>query len=328
MSAFQLNKHELIDKVSIKYPCRKEIVGRLYNYFGHSSSNAEVVLPACVYLYGDIRTGKSVILAEFFKQLSTIKSVIIDCIECYTSKIIYETILNELFEHELSADKNYAPRARCENARDFLEVIKLLPLENQQPIVIVFDNAERLRDVEANVLELFLRLQEMTSLNVCCLFVSIIPMEKLYPKESFLMPITLYWPKYSQNDILQILKSKFGYYKEVLLQRLTHNPKLNKEEIAKRTALIHNLNINFFENYLNIFLSIFFRTCRDLKELMCISRDCFEKYCEPILDGTVEPNDARKLYTNILNTLKTVLVTIYKRIEHSSSTSVVVRNNK
>ena len=321
MDSLSSAKKQCIDFVASKYLCRNETIGKLYSYFGLSN------LPSSLFLFGDIGTGKTTILTEFLKFLP-IKSVNIDCIECYTSKIVYETILNQLFDHELVAKSNYAPFAKCENVRIFLEALVHNYTNDEDPFIILFDNAERLRDMDANVLELFLRLQEMTVLNVCCIFVSTIPMEKMYPKESFPIPFTIYWPKYTKQEILQILMSKYPHYKEVIASKIRKNASLDENSKAIRIRILENLDLQFFENYLNIFLNTFFRTCRDLKELLYVSRDCFEKYCEPILDRTVEPNDARKLYNNIINSLKSALVTIYKRFDQNSCLVIIFNGFK
>uniref|UniRef100_A0A8D8AEZ3 Origin recognition complex subunit 5 n=1 Tax=Culex pipiens TaxID=7175 RepID=A0A8D8AEZ3_CULPI len=76
------------------------------------------------------------------------------------------------------------------------------------------------------------------------------------------------------------------------------------------------LTPDFYENYLNIFLNVFFKVCRDLKELQLVALECFHKYCEPVLDGTTAADDVTRLWRNISKTMKLALGTIYMRMEN------------
>lgn len=302
--------------VSKLYPCRSEIINQLFIglNLGQCTTTA---LPGSIYIYGDSGTGKTTIIRQFLRHIEH-RSVIIDCVECYTSKIIYETVLNQLFDHQLTADNNYSSYARCDNARDFVSAIHRLP-STDSAYIIVFDDAHRLRDLEANVLTVFLRLRESTALNICCLFLSALPFEKLYPIGSFPMPLCVHWPNYSQKETFQILISKFAQYKAALQSHFCdHSPlAIGDEERARRFSIISALPVDFFENYLNLFLNTFFRTCRDLNELRLVSRDCFERYCAPVLEGQTDVNDVRALYKNIAAVLKMAVSTIYRKIDRN-----------
>lgn len=309
----QYRTKECIQLISQKYPCRSELITKLFvqHNLGY---DVRTSLPASLYVFGSQGTGKSSVITMLLKMVPH-KTVLIDCVECYTSKIIFETVLNELFDHKLKESTNYASYAKCDNARDFIEALK--NLDTQKSYVIFFDDAQRLRDMDANVLSVFLRLRELTNLNVCCLFASILPFEKLYPVGSFPMPITLYWPNYSYSEIQTILLSKFELFKRMLIKHFVVAPNQTEIVSLRRIDIINSLAIDFFDNFLNLFLKTFFRTCRDLNELTLSSRDCFLKYCEPVLTGSIEPNDIRMLYKNIASTLKSSVNTIYKRIDQN-----------
>lgn len=319
MEAFLTAAKQCDANISKMFPCRSEIINQLFVGLNLGQCTA-TALPGSIFIYGDRGTGKTSIIRQLLRHLPQHRSAIIDCVECYTSKIIYETVVNELFDHQLTAENNYSSYARCENARDFVSAIGRLPASSSSTAyIIVFDDAHRLRDLEANVLNVFLRLRETTQLNITCLFLATLPFEKLYPTGSFPMPICVHWPNYTQKETYRILISKFPQYKAALLQAhfVDEQATDDDQRRRRRTEIIDSLKIDFFENYLNLFLNTFFRTCRDLNELRLVSRDCFERYCAPVLEGQTDVNDVRALYKNVAAVLKTAVSTIYRKIDRN-----------
>lgn len=299
--------------ISMQFPCREELVTKLFVDL-NLGQTSNVALPASIYVYGDNGTGKSSVISAFIHRIPS-KTIYIDCVECYTSKIMYETVLNQLFDHHLTADNNYASYAKCDSARDFVEALR--KLDTKVPYVIVLDDAQRLRDLEANVLTVFLRLSESTMLNVCCLFVASLPFEKLYPTGSFPLPIVMHWPNYTQREILKIILGKFEQYKRDLYT-IYVNEQIDFQEARRRDDIIKSLQIPFFESFLNLFLNALFRTCRDLKELCLLSRDCFKEYCQPVICGTTDCNDVGALYKHVAGALKAAINKIYMKIDQNS----------
>lgn len=305
---------ECTELVSQKYPCRSELITKLFVQLnlGHEHPTS---LPDSIYIFGDRGSGKSSVLSMLLRMLPH-KIISIDCVECYTSKIIFETILNKLFDHKLEASKNYASYAKCENARDFIEALK--NLRTDKSYVMFFDDAHRLRDMEAPVLSVLLRLRELTNLNICSVLASTLPFEKLYPIGSFPMPITIHWPNYSYSEIQSILLSKCELYRRMLIKHFVESgDMLEERKLLQRLSIINSLTIDFFENFFNLFLKTCYRTCRDLSELTLSSQYCFLKYCEPVLNDEINANDIRMLYKNITGTLKASVNTIYKRIDQN-----------
>lgn len=301
--------------ISIRFPCRDELITKLFVEL-NLGQQANIALPASIYVYGDKGTGKTSVISAFINHIPSI-AIHIDCVECYTSKIIYETVLNQLFDHHLSAKNNYAPYAKCDSARDFVDA--LWELDTTVSYVIVLDDAQRLRDLEANVLTVFMRLRETTMLNVCCLFVASLPFEKLYPTGSFPMPYLVHWPNYTQQEIHKILLGKFDQYRNDLVATyIDGDHKINFQEGRRRDILINGLQIKFLDNFLNVILNALFRNCRDLKELRLVSRDCFKKYFEPVIKAGIECNNVAALYKHISGTLKEANKTIYMKIDQKS----------
>ncbi|EDS42384.1 origin recognition complex subunit [Culex quinquefasciatus] len=217
-----------------------------------------------------------------------------------------KAILNRLTGHVPCAANGYASLASVDSMKDF--VVHLARLSPSRSYIVVLENAERVRDMDHNVLPMLLRLPEVTGLNVCVVLVWDLPFEKYFVRTGLAPVVKLFVAEYSKKDILVILMNDF----EAVLQAC----QLSEEEIDKRLKIVEMLTPDFFENYLNIFLNVFFKVCRDLKELQLVALECFHKYCEPMLDGTIAADDVTRLWRNISKTLKLALGTIFMRMRN------------
>lgn len=303
-----------VKQISDLYPCREHLIRQLYRFYGEG-----VPFPPAVYLYGHTSTGKSAILREFLPHLNDTKYAFLNAIECYTNKILFETILNRLADHVPCADNGYTSVATVDCMRDF--VAQLQSMDDEYAYVIVLENAERVRDMDHNVLPMLLRLPEVSGLNISVVLVSDLPFEKYFIRTGLSPVMKVFVPEYSKKDIAAIMMGGFEKVREELRTNLeqmgegsARQAALSEEDVAKRTEVLLELSPEFYENYLSMFLNVFFKVCRDLKELQLVSFECFQKYCEPVLDGTIAPHDVNKLWRHILKTMKLALGTIYMRM--------------
>ncbi|XP_055533394.1 origin recognition complex subunit 5 [Wyeomyia smithii] len=299
--------NEAIKKVSAQYPCREQLIKKLYQFYGTDDP-----FPPAVYLYGHTSTGKSTILRAFLSLLRNTKYAVLNAIECYTNKILFESIINRLQSHTLCAKNCYASLASVDCMKDF--VGQLQGFDTQFSYILVLENAERVRDMDHNVLPMLLRLPEVTGLNISVLLVSDLPFEKYYIRTGLSPVIKLFVSEYSKSDILTILKNDFQRVQNQLNANIKRKSDLSDDGIQSRLNILNSLTEDFYENYLNIFLSVFFKVCRDLKELQLVSLECYQSYCEPVLDGTIASNDVTKLWRHISKTMKLALSTIYMRM--------------
>ncbi|KAL9705745.1 hypothetical protein quinque_009263 [Culex quinquefasciatus] len=199
-----------------------------------------------------------------------------------------KAILNRLIGHVPCAANGYASLSSVDSMKDV--VAQLARLSPSRSYIVVLENADRVRDMDHNVLPMLLRLPKVTGLNVT----GLAPVVKLFVAE------------YSKKDILVIMMNDFEAVREQLrieLESYKH-ANLSEEEIDKHLKIVEMLTPDFYENYLNIFLNVFFKVCRDLKELQLVALECFHKYCEPVLGGTKTM------------TMKLALGTIYMRMEN------------
>lgn len=242
-------------------------------------------------------TGKSLCLDTVLQYLGY-KYVVINCIECYAPKIMYENILCGLYDEEIEI--------KCETVMDFVNCISRFE-NGYNPFVIVLDNADRLRSMDQNLLSSLLRLRELCNTNICTIFVSHIIFENFHFKLGVREPIKLYFPNYNKEELFKII---FLYQKLFINHLLQINDVDNEiqSELEKP---------ELFANFLNAFLSVFYRPCRDLIELQHMARVNFVKYCEPLISNQIQSDDLTRLWRHIAPILKTSLELLYLRISDS-----------
>uniref|UniRef100_A0A2K6PSK7 Origin recognition complex subunit 5 n=1 Tax=Rhinopithecus roxellana TaxID=61622 RepID=A0A2K6PSK7_RHIRO len=267
--------------------CRESQVSTLQSLFGERHHFS---FPS-IFIYGHTASGKTYVTQTLLKTLE-LPHVFVNCVECFTLRLLLEQILNKL-NHLSSSEDGCSTEITCETFNDFVRLFKqVTAAENlkDQTVYIVLDKAEYLRDMEANLLPGFLRLQELADRNVTVLFLSEIVWEKFRPNTGCFEPFVLYFPDYSIGNLQKILSHD-------------HPPEYSAD---------------FYAAYINILLGVFYTVCRDLKELRHLAVLNFPKYCEPVVKGEASERDTRKLWRNIEPHLKKAMQTVYLR-EISSS---------
>nr|XP_023024726.1 origin recognition complex subunit 5 [Leptinotarsa decemlineata]XP_023024727.1 origin recognition complex subunit 5 [Leptinotarsa decemlineata] len=276
-------------------PCRNIQIEQLYNLFAYKD---EPYVEA-VFVYGGPSTGKSMAVTSLLEKLE-IKYAVVNLIECYSSKILFESILNKLSAHKMDPN-NPHPYARCDNMMDFISQLQKCSRENSlERSVLVLDKAEELRNMEFNLLAGFLRLRELCGISVSVVFISEIVFEKYYARSNIVEPLKIYFPQYKKNELLEILSMDIENAREM---------------IARYSNEFLDFDLSFYQNYLNAFLSVFYRACRDLSELRHMSRVNFVKYCQPIINKEYTINDNMALWRNISGVLKASLEVLYLRVD-------------
>ncbi|KAF7285634.1 hypothetical protein GWI33_010287 [Rhynchophorus ferrugineus] len=276
------------------FPGRESQIDQLRNLYGWEN---EPLAPS-VYIYGGPSTGKSAVVLKFFETLE-IRHANVNLIECYSAKILFESILNQLTGHRLDPRVG-TPYAKCDTLKEFIEHLQNVDKEiNLSRCVVILDKAEELRTMDHNLLPSFLRLQELSNLSLSVIFLSEIVFEKYYFRLNIIEPIKIHFPQYTKDELLEILSFDFDLVREL---------------IGNNFSQPIQFDIDFFRNYLNVFLSVFYRACRDLSELRHMSRRNFLKYCEPITRNEFTIKDSMALWKHIAPILKNSLEVLYLRV--------------
>jgi len=123
-------------------------------------------VPACpaLYVYGRSATGKTAVVTALLAALAARGGVAfahVDCIECFTPRLLFERALDQLTGTVPQARTDWTTFARCDAPADFFRHLRRLEATPPVTRYIVFDRAERLRDLGPTVLPALLRLQEL-----------------------------------------------------------------------------------------------------------------------------------------------------------------------
>nr|BAN21348.1 origin recognition complex subunit [Riptortus pedestris] len=259
-----------------KFPCRKKQIDRLHEILGQDDEP----LPGCFFVHGQPAVGKTTILLEYLK-LRQIKYAYVNCVECYTHRLLHESIISQLFD---------GSNIKCDNLMDLVHHLKLLSSQclTVQRYIIVLDGIEYLKELSDGYISAFHYLQELVeNWQLCVIFISHILPEKFVIDGSL---ISVYFPQYSKDELIEILK-------------------FTKPEFCQD---------NLYDNYLNSALSIFLRTTRDLNEMKFLISSNFDHYYEPIKNGTCSTDNVSSLWRNVLPHFKSSLNTVYSGLNSQS----------
>nr|XP_012219212.1 PREDICTED: origin recognition complex subunit 5 [Linepithema humile] len=270
-----------LKKIKNNIICRERVIARLYSLIGA----ADEPMPQSIFVYGHMATGKSLVIQSLLKYLNYNVSYI-NCMEHLGSKHMYNYILNDLTASIKESSSSALLKHNCDNIMDFVLLLKKIFHCDNRPIVLVFDKCHRIRHFDVTFLPAVLRLKELSGINICTIFISEITWDKFNTKIGALMPVKIHFSQYTKDEMAQLL--------------LLDKP-------AK-------YEVDFYKNYLNLFLSVFYRFCRDLNELRHMAKVNFAKYVEPIESKRIEPDNVAALWRNISGVLRSNLEVIYLRV--------------
>uniref|UniRef100_A0A8C7JDI7 Origin recognition complex subunit 5 n=1 Tax=Oncorhynchus kisutch TaxID=8019 RepID=A0A8C7JDI7_ONCKI len=233
-----------------------------------------------IFIYGHRATGKSYVIHTLLKELE-LPYATVSCVECVSVGLLFEQVLLSLFGSDSASLLSRSP-----SLSDFVRVYKQLCVQAsaKQTRYIVLDRTELLRDMEANLLPAFLRLQELVEDNVTVILLSEIVWDKFQPNTGCFEPLLLHFPDYSKGELQQILSED---------SHPSYSPELYSA--------------------FNILLGVFYSVCRDLRELRHLAALNFSKFIEPLEQGKVKESDTHKLWRNIEPHLKKAMQTVYLR---------------
>lgn len=268
-----------MDALKQSYPGRAPQIAQLFSYFQAPP------YPPALYIRGGPSTGKASILRGLLGALG-LRHAVVDLVECYSSRVMFEMVLNQLTGHRVDPSSG-APFAACEH---FVEFVGHL---GGAEAVVVLQHAEQLRHMDANVLPALLALRQLASARVSVVLLSEVAFEKYYSKLNLREPLQMSFPQYSMEQLQEILA-------------LDYPQGANLVDLP--------VSEEFFRSYLRVFLPVFFRACRDLRELRHMSRKHFAQYCQPVLDGQVRMADALALWKRIAPVFNASFSSLYLRI--------------
>ncbi|NWH32055.1 ORC5 protein, partial [Chloropsis hardwickii] len=179
-------------------PCRESQVSTLLSIFGERQ---QFSFPS-IFIYGHTSSGKTYVMQSLLTTLQ-LPHVFVNCVEYFTSRLLLEEILIQL--QSCSSGAEPSSPVHCDTLNDFVRLFKQAVASQElqdQTLYIVLDRAEQLREMEANILPAFLRLQELTDRNVTVVLLSEIVWELFRPSVGCFEPFTMYFPDYSIGKLI------------------------------------------------------------------------------------------------------------------------------
>ncbi|XP_004306771.1 PREDICTED: origin of replication complex subunit 5-like [Fragaria vesca subsp. vesca] len=263
------------------FPSRENQIKELVHLLGPQNSP---MLP--IFIYGGSSTGKTSIVLQTFRHLKR-PVVYSSCLTCYNPRVLFESILNQLFLHRKNAENGYSSAKRCEKPSDFVNFLREALVSsignpqgqksgilsskrsgkaNGNMIYLIFDNVERVKgwDKGSTVLPLLFNLCDTLKMpEVGLVFISNTSPDTYDSNMGYVEPNPLYFPDYSDDDLGQIL-------------------------------IRNQANKKLYTSFLSVVLRPFSRITRQVDELSSAFSLLFRKYCEPITDLGVVPNEEMK----------------------------------
>ncbi|KAI8990224.1 origin recognition complex, subunit 5 [Pilobolus umbonatus] len=276
---------EQITELKRQFPGRSQQIDFFRNiYLGSSLKDAR---PQSLFIYGPPSTGKTSLTYDFFNVFGN-RTAFINCVECYTPRLLFERVMNQWTGWSVGEDNNYSSVCRVNHLQQFVHCIQEgVPgitdgIGKSESYYLILDRAERLRNMPSNILPAFLRLSELTGRNVAVIFISNVVFENFNMKGGSIQPLLLRFPEYTKEESLQILQLDYRPY------ILAGDEDEGEEDIV--------LDEEFYKTFLEIIYSIFCLNCKDISELRYFAALLYPVYIRPIEDGLAGVSEKSKLF--------------------------------
>ncbi|KAJ1663925.1 hypothetical protein IW140_003812 [Coemansia sp. RSA 1813] len=264
---------ETISNLVSQFPGRGEQIDQLLAFLGQPSDPT----PPGIFVYGPAATGKTSIVRDLFASYDPEGQhyAFINCIECFTPRLLFERTLNAWAGYTPAPSNRYANYARCENLVDFVNCVRELLVvadggrRASDTHYMIIDQAERLRDRGPMLLTTLLRLSELTGANVSLVLISNVIWDKFRPRHGGAPePLALCFPSYTKQQILDI--------------------------VAKDCPVDEPMP--FFMTFVDAIYEVFHRNCADLNELRHLVAMLYPKFVQPVFEKQATRGEFARLF--------------------------------
>ncbi|XP_010556553.1 PREDICTED: origin of replication complex subunit 5 isoform X2 [Tarenaya hassleriana] len=277
-----------LDSVLSSFPGRHSQILGLVRLLGPLDSPT---LP--IIIYGSASTGKTSVVLQVFRHLNR-PFVYSSCLTCYNPRILFESVLNQLLLHRKNASNEYSSAKRCDKPSDFVNllrealcnVVDKLSCTTEKSrkgesdgkpkgkmVYLILDNVDLIRgwDKSSMILQFLFNLYHILQMpQLGIILISGVPPDVYYSNMGYTEPIPVYFPEYSEDDLRKIF-------------------------------LRNQANRKLYSAFLDVVLRSFCRVTRRVDELSAAFSLLFRKYCEPLTDLGIGPNEEmkRRLYSHL-----------------------------
>ncbi|MCL7045010.1 hypothetical protein MKW94_030732 [Papaver nudicaule] len=289
------------------FPGRRDQILELLQLLGPTNSP---LLP--LFIYGGASTGKTSVILQIFRHLKR-PFIYSSCRTCYSPRILFDTILNQL-PHK----RNSGSVKRCERPADFVNYLRdgvsefidnlrgnSSKLDSEElkeqgstgtMIYFIFDNMELVRRwaKHLEITSMLFKLYEILKMPaVGFIFISNSSLDTYHLNTGFVEPMPVLFPDYTEDDLHKIFLQK-------------------------------QANQKLYPPFLDKVLKPFCRMTKRVDELSIAFTPLFQKYCEPLSDkkGSVPTEDKKRnlyLYNKLEPHIAPALNEIFKVPSHPNS---------
>ncbi|KAJ9539249.1 hypothetical protein OSB04_031982 [Centaurea solstitialis] len=272
-----------------------------------------------LFVYGGTSTGKTSTILQVFRHLNR-PFVYSSCRTCYNARQLFENILNQLLLHRKTESNGYSSAKKCEKQADFVNLLKEALVgvidslkgnvgksssskkiwANGSMVYLIFDSLELVRDWDksSTILPLLFKLHDILKVpDLGVILISSSSLDTYHSDTGFVDPIPVYFSDYTEEDLRQIF------------MRNLSNPKLRS-------------------SFLDVVLKPFCRVTRRLDELSTALSPLFKKYCQPLDDLGIVPDEdtKRRLFSCLQPHIAPALNEIF-RVRSDPSAETAGRDN-
>ncbi|MCL7047868.1 hypothetical protein MKW94_019078 [Papaver nudicaule] len=236
----------------------------------------------------------------FFRYLNR-TFIYASCRTCYTRRLLFSSILNQLLHH---AGNDGHIAKRCERPAEFVnclrdgvtDLINKLDDSDEQccsgtMIYFVIDSMELVRkwDRHLEITSMLFKLYGILKMReVGFIFISSASLDAYHVGTGFVEPVQVHFPDYEQEELVEIFKKKHA----------SENPGL-------------------YRNFLNAgVLSSFYRATSRVDELWNAFSPLFQKYCEPLSVAGLAPAEDKaqklNLYPQFKHNIRPAINEVFK----------------
>ncbi|RDD46794.1 Origin recognition complex subunit 5 [Trichoplax sp. H2] len=248
-----------------------------------------------IFLYGQASTGKTfavqnimnILKSMILKFMLQLPHAFVNCLESQSGRQFYRHIRKSIGHKSLQVNldrNNY-----CDNIEGFIKYLKDVMKEHGKAFYMVFDNADRIGNLDSTLFSILLGLKELVDPKITVFLISNLSWEDLSLSINCRQPFLQFFPNYQKDELVTIL---------------SQSCKLSDDQ-------------SFNACYLNEILGVFLSVCRDLRELSYLAQKCYSLYRKPIDSGKVDVCETRVLWTHFRSHFKSALSKMYLRESNS-----------
>ncbi|PVF96680.1 hypothetical protein CPB86DRAFT_761732 [Serendipita vermifera] len=275
------------------WPGRESVISTLYGFWSSSP-------PAFIHICDPItikETGKLVskLLSaiEGLPNARKLLSVQVDATECVNQRVTFEKIINGLvkwapdWENGALSWRSKSGEGVGNSLDTFLHALRAVSRETMEEerstassMVVIVNNADRLKDNVPGLITPLARLSDLTSLPICVTFLSQLPWEEVrLAIGSSVVPYVVHLQPPTSNDIMTSLRQRF----EELVDDSCINP-------------FHSILRPIFDSYVEFVYAICNAYTQDPEEIGYVVATHWAHYISPILNDWEEENEKGEDY--------------------------------